>query len=264
VTFLLDIINGFHKFLWYLDISPKYLNRAYTILSLFPTLYILRIVYGLWTNQNYVQFSLYLLVFVILLYFVVLNFIYYFFDKNVKGDITQLFAKYLPEDAFNIENDNQISQNLMPNTSEVTVDFVDHYELQLEENIETLIREDKIPTNNLTNSDGFLLMKNTLHPYYYLKKVEEDQYELQIGTSYRDLEKIGMIHQPEALDPVGLFIVGGDFVKDGVRYHERYHLKLLVKDNPSQDVGTEKTKNEAETTSEVGSRSQRHKKKNSK
>ncbi len=72
MTLLLDIINGFHKFLWYLNISPKYLNRAYTILSLFPTLYILRIVYGLWVNQNYIQFSLYLLVFVILLYFVVL------------------------------------------------------------------------------------------------------------------------------------------------------------------------------------------------
>lgn len=264
MTLLLDIINGFHKFLWYLNISPKYLNRAYTILSLFPTLYILRIVYGLWVNQNYIQFSLYLLVFVILLYFVVLNFIYYFFDKNVKGDVTRLFAKYLPEDVFNIEGDNQISHNLMPNTSEVAVDFVDHFELQLEENIQTLISEDKIPTNNLTNSDGFLLMKNTLHPYYYLKKVEEDQYELQIGTSYRDLEKIGTIHQKEALDPVGLFIVGGDFVKEGVRYHERYHLKLLVKDNPTQDVSAEKIKNEAETTSEVGSRSQRHKKKNAK
>ena len=41
------MINGIHKFLGYLDISPKYLNRAYTLLSLIPTAYILRIVYGL-------------------------------------------------------------------------------------------------------------------------------------------------------------------------------------------------------------------------
>ncbi|MDN6640000.1 MAG: hypothetical protein L0L10_04385, partial [Tetragenococcus sp.] len=219
-------------------------------------------VYGLWGNQNYIQFSLYLIVFIILLYFVVLNFFYYFFDKNVKGDVTQLFAKYLPEDAFNIEEGSQISQNLMPNTSEVSVDFVDNHELQLEKNIEALISQDKIPTNNLTDSDGFLLMKNTLHPFYYLKKVSEDEYDLQIGTSYQDLEKIGTIHQAEALDPVGLFIVGGDFVKDGVRYHERYHLKLLVKDNPAQDVSTAETTKETDTrTSEVGSRSQRHKKK---
>lgn len=260
MTFLLDIINSFHKFLGYLDISPKYLNRAYTVLSLFPTLYVLRIVYGLWLNQNYIQFSLYLIVFIILLYFVVLNFFYYFFDKNVKGDVTQVFVKYLPEDVFNIEEENQISKSLMPNTNEITVDFVDNYELKLEDNIQSLINQDKIPTNNLTNSDGFLLMKNTLHPFYYLKKVSEEEYELQIGTSFQDLEKIGVIQQKEALDPVGLFIVGGDFVKDGVRYHERYHLKLLVKDKPNQDVATKQT-SDTETTSEVGSRSQRHKKK---
>ena len=52
---LLDLINGVHKF-GYLDISPKYLNRGYTILSVIPTLYLLRIVYGLWQNQNYLQF----------------------------------------------------------------------------------------------------------------------------------------------------------------------------------------------------------------
>ena len=56
MTFLLDLINGVHKFLGYLDISPKYLNRGYTILSVIPTLYLLRIFYGLWQNQNYLQF----------------------------------------------------------------------------------------------------------------------------------------------------------------------------------------------------------------
>ena len=33
MTFLLDMINGIHKFLGYLDISPKYLNRALWSLS---------------------------------------------------------------------------------------------------------------------------------------------------------------------------------------------------------------------------------------
>jgi len=41
MTLILDLINGIHKFLGYLDISPKYLNRAYTILSIIPTAYIL-------------------------------------------------------------------------------------------------------------------------------------------------------------------------------------------------------------------------------
>ena len=81
MTFLLDMINGIHKFLGYLDISPKYLNRAYTLLSLIPTAYILRIVYGLYLNQNYLQMALYGIGFCVLLYFWVLNIFYYFFDK---------------------------------------------------------------------------------------------------------------------------------------------------------------------------------------
>lgn len=57
MTFLLDLINGVHKFLGYLDISPKYLNRGYTILSVIPTLYLLRIVYGLWQTKTIFNFS---------------------------------------------------------------------------------------------------------------------------------------------------------------------------------------------------------------
>lgn len=87
---LLDLINRVHKFLGYLDISPKYLNRGYTILSVIPTLYLLRIVYGLWQNQNYLQFFLYGLAFLVLVYFTVLNVFYYFLDKNTKADVTQL------------------------------------------------------------------------------------------------------------------------------------------------------------------------------
>ena len=105
MTILLDIINGLNKFLGFLDISPKYSNRAYTLLSIIPTVYILRIVYGLWLNQNYLQLVLYGLIFIVLVYFFVLNFFYYFLDRNVKGDITQLFVKYLPDDAFNIQNE---------------------------------------------------------------------------------------------------------------------------------------------------------------
>lgn len=45
MTFLLDIINSVHKFLGYLDISPKYLNRGYTILSVIPTLYLLSLIH---------------------------------------------------------------------------------------------------------------------------------------------------------------------------------------------------------------------------
>ncbi|MGO3603285.1 MAG: DUF6681 family protein [Enterococcus malodoratus] len=230
MTLLLDIINGINKFLGFLDISPKYSNRGYTLLSTIPTIYILRIIYGLWLNQNYLQLVLYSLVFIGLVYFFVLNFFYYFLDKNLKGDVTQLFVKYLPDDAFNIQNEKSIkAKKVFEQAKEVPVNFNEDYQLKLVENIQALIDGQEITTRDLTREEGFLIEENTLYPYYYVKETAPETYLLQIGRNYRDLETIGTIHQVEPLRPVGLFIVGGDFVKDGVRYHEPYRLKFLAK-----------------------------------
>ncbi|MDU5510140.1 DUF6681 family protein [Enterococcus gilvus] len=230
MTILLDIINGLNKFLGFLDISPKYSNRAYTLLSIIPTVYILRIVYGLWLNQNYLQLVIYGLVFLGLVYFFVLNFFYYFLDKNLKGDITQLFVKYLPDDAFNIQNEQpKKTKKAFEHAKELPVDFEEDYQLKLVENIQSLIDEKEIKTRDLTKEEGFLIDENTLYPYYYVKQINGDTYQLQIGRNYRELEAIGTIRQAEPLNPIGLFIVGGDFVKGGVRYHEPYRLKFLIK-----------------------------------
>lgn len=230
MTILLDIINGLNKFLGFLDISPKYSNRAYTLLSIIPTIYILRIIYGLWLNQNYLQFILYTLVFIVLLYFFVLNFFYYFLDKNLKGDVTQLFVKYLPDDAFNIQNEKpQKVKKVFQQAQEITVDFNEDYQLKLVEDIQALINSQEIQTRDLDREEGFLIEENTLFPYYYVKQIDATTYHLQIGENYRDLETIGTIQQTEPLNPIGLFIVGGDFVKDGIRYHEPYRLKFLAK-----------------------------------
>ncbi len=233
MSFLLDIINGINKFLGYLDISPKYLNRSYTILSIFPTLYILRIIYGLLQNENYLQFILYSIVFVILIYFIALNIFYYFFDKNLKIDVTQLFVKYLPDEVFNIQQESKTAAKTMNavDTEEITIDFYDDYELILAMNMQELIEKNVISTNELSQQDGYLIEWNTIYPYYFVKRIHQNRYELQIGTSYQSLVPIGRIeHKAEGkLEPVGLYVTGGDFVKDGFRYHEPYHLKLLAK-----------------------------------
>ncbi|MBO0459004.1 hypothetical protein JZO77_19905 [Enterococcus hulanensis] len=237
MTILLDVINGLNKFLGFLDISPKYSNRTYTLLSIIPTVYILRIVYGLWLNQNYIQLVIYSLVFIGLVYFIVLNFFYYFLDKNLKGDITQLFVKYLPDDAFNIQNEESKKQKkVFEQAEEVPVDFNEDYQLILVENIQALIEGQEITTRDLTKQEGFLIEENTLYPYYYVKQIDAGTYQLQIGKNYRELETIGTIRQTEPLRPIGLFIVGGDFVKDGVRYHEPYRLKFLAKKEEATDV----------------------------
>ncbi|MBO0454100.1 MULTISPECIES: DUF6681 family protein [Enterococcus] len=230
MTLLLDIINGLNKFLGFLDISPKYSNRAYTLLSIIPTVYILRIVYGLWLNQNYLQLVIYSLVFIGLVYFIVLNFFYYFLDKNLKGDITQLFVKYLPDDAFNIQNEKaKKAKKVFEQAQEIPVEFNEDYQLKLVENIQALIDGKEITTRDITKQEGFLIDENTLYPYYYVKQIDSATYQLQIGKNYRELETIGRIRQKEPLRPIGLFIVGGDFVKEGVRYHEPYRLKFLAK-----------------------------------
>ena len=130
MSVILDIINGINTCLGYLDISPKYLNRGYTILSLFPTLYILRIVYGMYQNGNYVQGIIYALIFAVLMYFIVLNVFYYFLDKNTKLDVTQLFVKYLPDDAFNIQQEKKQERAMKAiDTEEVMIDFYEDYQL---------------------------------------------------------------------------------------------------------------------------------------
>lgn len=50
MSFLIDLINSINKFLGYLNISTKYLNRAYTLLSIVPTLFIFRVIVGLWNK----------------------------------------------------------------------------------------------------------------------------------------------------------------------------------------------------------------------
>ncbi|GAA2900526.1 DUF6681 family protein [Enterococcus pseudoavium] len=242
MTILLDIINGLNKFLGFLDISPKYSNRAYTLLSIIPTVYILRIIYGLWLNQNYLQLILYGLVFIGLVYFIILNFSYYFLDKNLKGDITQLFVKYLPDDAFNIQSEQPKKKQLFKQAQEVTVDFVEDYQLKLAENIQSLIDAGELMTRDLTQAEGFLIEEQTLYPYYYVKQLTDNTYQLQIGKNYHDLEAIGTIQQTEPLWPIGLFIVGGDFVKDGVRYHEPYRLKFLAKEETNKSASTGTTR----------------------
>ncbi|MGG5339824.1 hypothetical protein IGJ48_002527 [Enterococcus pernyi] len=244
MTFILDIINGIHKFLGYLDISPKYLNRGYTILSVIPTVYLLRIVYGLWQNQNYLQFFLYGLGFLVLLYFTVLNVFYYFFDKNSKADVTQVIVKYLPDEAFNIEGETVRGNNGnidKVNTEKANVLFDEDYQLKLAENMRYLIEKGEIKVNELGRMDGFLIDRNTLYPYYYVKKVSDKTYQLSIGRNYSSMEKVGTIKvdSPEDhIEPVGLFLAGGDFVKDGLRYHEPYRLKLIIKKNqPKEQEG---------------------------
>ena len=236
MTLILDLINGIHKFLGYLDISPKYLNRAYTILSIIPTAYILRIVYGMFANQNYFQAILYTIGFLVLVYFWVLNIFYYFLNKNMKFDVTQAFVKVLPDEVFNIEGETISTTDIDRLTTEkAVIHFEEDYQLVLANHLQTLIAQEELAIK--PSSNGFTIPKNTLYPYYFVKQQGKNEYVLQIGTSYTEMTKVGTIQWTgkQPLEPVGLFITGGDFVKNDVKYHEPYSLKLYVKKEVSEE-----------------------------
>lgn len=93
------ILSNITKFLNYLNINPRLQNKIITVVGVFPTLYILRIVKGYFQNGNYLRMTLYLLIFIVLAYFIVLNFIYYFKNQKVKWDVTNLIENIVPEDA---------------------------------------------------------------------------------------------------------------------------------------------------------------------
>ena len=236
MTLILDLINGIHKFLGYLDISPKYLNRAYTILSIIPTAYILRIIYGMFANQNYFQAILYTIGFLVLVYFWVLNIFYYFLNKNMKFDVTQTFVKVLPDEVFNIEGETISTTDIDRLTTEkAVIDFEEDYQLVLANHLQTLIAQEELAIK--PSSNDFTIPKNTLYPYYFVKQQGKNEYVLQIGTSYTEMTKVGTIQWTgkQPLEPVGLFITGGDFVKNDVKYHEPYSLKLYVKKEVSEE-----------------------------
>lgn len=153
-----------------------------------------------------------------------------FLDKNTKADVTQLFVKYLPDEVFNIEGE-KISTTQIDrlSTEKAVIDFEEDYQLVLADYLQKLISKDELATNAI--AQGFVIPKNTLYPYYFVKQRSDSEYSLQIGTSYSDLTTIGRIYWngEKALEPVGLFITGGDFVKNDVKYHEPYSLKLYVK-----------------------------------
>lgn len=89
----LDLIN---RLLNYFNIQDKPKGRAFTIVAFLANFYLLYVAIQGLRYQNYrIYGALFLLLFLIFLYFIVLNFIYYYTDKKVKWDISPVIEKAL-------------------------------------------------------------------------------------------------------------------------------------------------------------------------
>ncbi|MGO3732224.1 MAG: DUF6681 family protein [Vagococcus sp.] len=221
------LFTNITKFMNYLNINPRLQNKIFTVISIFPTLYILRIVKGYFQNQNYVRGCLYLIIFIVLAYFIVVNFVYYFKNKKVKWDVTNLIEGIVPEDA-TFEGDPLLTQSTKAeiNGYNLPLDFFEDSDIIIEEIIQQLIDKGVINTNDLSTFD-YLVDKYTLIPFY---KIRQDT--LWIGSSYSDMREVAHIQldeDQENLIPLGVFILGGTYQQDGIVYKEPYRIQLRVK-----------------------------------
>ncbi|MGX4685414.1 DUF6681 family protein [Vagococcus sp. JNUCC 83] len=226
-AFLTLILSNITKFLNYLNINPRLQNKILTVLSVFPTLYLLRIVKGYFQNGNYLRMSLYLLLFIVLTYFIVLNFIYYFKNQKVKWDVTNLIENIVPEDATFDETVQTNSTTPKIQGKLLTLTLNDDSDQVIDTVIHDLIDKNYIKATKL-NDYAYELESYTLIPFYKISKGT-----LLIGSSYKDLEEVATIkinEEADSLVPLGVFVSGGSYEKDGIIYKEPYSLELRVKD----------------------------------
>ncbi|WP_155287792.1 DUF6681 family protein [Lacticaseibacillus zhaodongensis] len=89
----LDLIN---RLLNYFNIQDKPKGRAFTIVAFLANFYILYVALNALRYKGFrLQGLAFLLLFLVFLYFIVLNFVYYFTDKTAKFDISPVIEKAL-------------------------------------------------------------------------------------------------------------------------------------------------------------------------
>lgn len=96
---MFTLLDGLNRFLSYFNLKIKVKNRLYIILGCISTGYIGYLTWNFFEYKAYGRGIMYLLIFLVLLYFLILNTFYYFFDKNVKWDITPFFEKFAQADS---------------------------------------------------------------------------------------------------------------------------------------------------------------------
>jgi len=225
------ILSNITKFLNYLNINPRLQNKILTVVSVFPTLYILRIVKGYFQNGNYLRMTLYLAIFIVLAYFIVLNFIYYFKNQKVKWDVTNLIENIVPEDVTFDETVQTSSTTPKIQGKLLTLTLTNDSDQIIDTVIHELLDKNYIQAKKLTDY-AYELKDYTLIPFYKISKGQ-----LFIGSSYKDLHEVAAIKindDADSLTPLGVFVNGGSYEKDGIIYKEPYTLELRVKDNDEE------------------------------
>lgn len=96
---MLTVLDLLNRFLGYFNIQDKAKGKAFTVVAFVANFYVLYLAINHLRFAGYrVQGALFLVAFLVILYFVVLNFVYYFTTKTVWFDISPTVAKWLGGD----------------------------------------------------------------------------------------------------------------------------------------------------------------------
>jgi len=104
---LFSIIDMINHYLGYINVNLKLKNRIYTIVGFVGNFYMLYLAYRFFENGRWLRGLGFIAVFIIFLYFLIMNIYYYFTTKKAPFDISPKIEKILggkPREA--IENEN--------------------------------------------------------------------------------------------------------------------------------------------------------------
>lgn len=241
ISSLLGIIKDFQSALGYFNINQKVLNRIYLAITALPLGYLIYIVAGLFINNHIATGILWLLIWILLMYFWTINFLYYVFDRNTKADITQwLPEKVLDQAALKSQkdaNDKPATGKDQSDLSDIgipiNIPLTNETRVKLVEMMSAMIGRGEIKTQ----STGYVIPRNTLYPDYYTDYVGDNQYQIFLGSNnradgYLDAGKITVPashHGSQRGEIIGIYISGGDEIKNGIRLRHRYVLTALVR-----------------------------------
>lgn len=92
---MLTILDMLNHYLGFFNVNTRWKGRVYSLLALVGDFYLLYLAIQFFKNAAYLRGSSIVLAFLIILYFAILNVIYYFTNKTVKWDISPKIEKYL-------------------------------------------------------------------------------------------------------------------------------------------------------------------------
>lgn len=236
ISGLLGIIKDFQSALGYFNINQKILNQIYLGITVLPLGYLIYIVVGMFINHHVANGIIWLLILGVLLYFWIINFLYYVFDKNTKADITQMLPeKVLDQVALKNQANNQMqekratAQPIINNLDElgitINVKLTDENRLKLTNAMNKLIHQKKIHTQSI----GYIVPKNTLYPDYYTKYIANNKYDIYINDGNDNYINIGNINTYGHKNSIiGLYVNGGDEINKNIHLRHQYRLTILL------------------------------------